>query len=245
MLKKFLLGLVVVCGGGVANAALLVNYAFTGSSGSTFTPPSAAYGSTGAVAPGPTSFSSILTAGAFQNQGTVGNGLNGAVNSDRWRSANSIAATENEGRFNVLSLTPIVANLGSASIRIDSVSFNLGKLAANNGNVISLRVQYRTSSFGSWVDVGTGSTETNATIKANSLALTTPIVLTSSSASADFRFLWSRTDLTGTDSQQGVIDDLSFFGDYVPAATVPEPTSMAVFGLLGAGVAARRFRRKA
>lgn len=245
MLKKFLLGLVVVCGGGVANAALLVNYAFTGTNGAaSFTPPSTAYGSTGAVAPGPTSFSEILTAGAFSNQGTAGNGIAGSINTNAWRTANSIATAVDNARFNFLTMVPTAA-LGGGSITIDSLSFNLGKVTSANGNVISVQVEFRPTQFDSWVVLGTGASNTNTTLKANTVTFATPIVLNSASTLPTFRFLWSRTDLAGADSNQGVMDDLSFFGTYAAPSTVPEPTSMAVFGLLGAGVAARRFRRKA
>lgn len=46
--------------------------------------------------------------------------------------------------------------------------------------------------------------------------------------------------LTGTGSTTFSVDNVTFNGD-----VIPEPASMAVFGLLGAGVAFRRLRRKA
>jgi hypothetical protein len=56
---------------------------------------------------------------------------------------------------------------------------------------------------------------------------------------ADFEAAISAQGLTGSGTTQFALDNVKFNGDLVP-----EPASMAIFGLLGVGAAARRFRRK-
>jgi hypothetical protein len=56
---------------------------------------------------------------------------------------------------------------------------------------------------------------------------------------ADFQAAISAKGLEGTGTTSFAVDNVKFNGDLVP-----EPASMAIFGLLGVGAAARRFRRK-
>jgi hypothetical protein len=56
---------------------------------------------------------------------------------------------------------------------------------------------------------------------------------------ADFEAAISAQGLTGSGTTSFALDNVKFNGDLVP-----EPASMAIFGLLGVGAAARRFRRK-
>jgi hypothetical protein len=76
-------------------------------------------------------------------------------------------------------------------------------------------------------------------LTANSMTpfqLATPISLAAGKV-IDFRFYYaSRGNATQAD-----LDDIELFGD---SQNVPEPASLAIFGLLGTGVALRRMRRK-
>jgi len=55
----------------------------------------------------------------------------------------------------------------------------------------------------------------------------------------DFEAAISAQGLAGSGTTSFAVDNVKFNGDLVP-----EPASMAIFGLLGVGAAARRFRRK-
>jgi hypothetical protein len=246
MLKKLLFSLVVFCGAGVADAALIVSYKFTGANGtSAYTPVSGDYGSTGAVAPNPTNFSAVLTASQWRNSVTTGtaNGVQGSISSNQWQTASTIVPSTDSARSNRLDIAPVSQALGSGTITIDSIKFDLARTSANS-NKVFLEIQFRPNSDASYVTVGTGESNTDTTSKSNTINLATPIVFTKDSQQSNFRFLWYRGG-TGTGGGRALLDNLEFHGFYTAPAVVPEPASIAVFGLLGAGVAARRFRRKA
>jgi hypothetical protein len=246
MLKKFLVGMVVLCGSSVANAALLVNYTFNGTNGaSSFTPVAGDYGTTGAQANFPQSFSEIVNAGAFVNQGVVGNGLNGSINNNRWRTATNIAVLPNPARSNQLTLAPIGAAFRDGVVSIDSMQFKVAKTSAGNGNVISVSVEYQASPTAAWVVLGSGSSTGGTALNPNTITFGTPIVMNKNSPTSSFRFIWSRTNIAaGSNSGQADLEDLSFFGSYTAPTFVPEPASLAVFGSLAAFGLLGRFRRK-
>jgi hypothetical protein len=239
MLKHFLVGLVVFCGSSVANATLLVNYTFNGvNDANSWTPVVGDYGSTGA-----TNFSTILNAGAFTNQGTTGNGIPGDINNSEWWTSTGIAVSVSNDRYNSLTLAPISAGLGDGSITIESMQFKMAKTSLGTaGNEVKARVDYQLTPTSSWVTVGTASSITTS-LATYSFTFGTPIVLNKDSSASTFRFLWSRTQLpVGSNSGQGKLDDVSFFGAYA----VPEPSTYAVsvFGSLAAFGLFRRYRRK-
>jgi hypothetical protein len=245
MLKKFLVGLVVLCGSSVANAALLVNYSFSGTNGATsWTPTAGDYGPTGG---NPANFSDILTAGAFSNVGN-NNGIPGSIHgaSSAWRTAltgGGIQTLPNLNNTNQFTLAPKVA-IGSGAVTINSMSFNMGKTTTGNGNLINVRIDYRPNPTASWIQLGNGVSLSNNTLKANTINFTTPIVINSGSATHSFRFAWSRENLAGSNSAQAAIDDISLFGTFGAPTFVPEPASLAVFGSFAAFGLLGRYRRK-
>jgi hypothetical protein len=251
MLKKFLVGLVVLCGSSVANAALLVNYSFSGTNGaSSWTPTAGDYGSTGGS---PSSYASILTAGAFTNVGGNGNGIPGAINTSgntsAWRTgstgATAIQTLPNYSRYNEFTLAPITPAIGDGVVTIDSMSFKMGKTTAGNGNRISVEVQHRPSSSASWSTLGIRQSLATNALSNYSINFATPILIDKNSSVGAFRFVWSRTNVTGgSNSGQAAIDDISLFGSFGAPTFVPEPASLAVFGSLAAFGLMGRFRRK-
>jgi hypothetical protein len=247
MLKKFLVGLVVLCGSSVANAALLVNYSFSGTNGvSTWTPSAGDYGSTGGS---PSSYASILTAGAFTNVGGNGNGIPGAINTSAWRTgstgATAIQTLPNFGRYNEFTLAPITSAIGDGVVTIDSMSFKMGKTTAGNGNFINVEVQHRPNSSASWSTLGIRQSLGTNALSNYSISFPTPILIDKNSSVGAFRFVWSRTNVTGgSNSAQAAIDDISLFGSFGAPTFVPEPASLAVFGSLAAFGLMGRFRRK-
>lgn len=250
MLKKFLVGLVVLCGGSVANAALLVNYSFNGTNGaSSWTPGAGDYGPTGGS---PSSFASIMDAGAFTNQGTNGNGIPGAINTSAgsvWRTgstgATAIQTLPNGARFNQFTVAPITSAIGDGVITIDSMKFKMGKTTAGNGNLINVSVEYRPNPTASWVVLATRQSAGTAAVNDYSINFDSPILVDKNSAVAGFRFVWSRTNVSGgSNSGQAQLDDISLFGSFGAPTFVPEPASLAVFGSLAAFGLLGRYRRK-
>jgi hypothetical protein len=148
------------------------------------------------------------------------------------------------------------ADLGSASIE----RFTFDALRGTSANP-PLSTGTRVTKVSVVADVGTGSPDVGGfvlgsnvsglTVSPNSTATLTntyteyegvfgtPLSLAGGDV---LRLTVTYTGNAGTTTASTVLrlDNMQIFG-----SAVPEPTSMAVFGLLGAGVIARRIRRKA
>ncbi|MFN6301217.1 MAG: PEP-CTERM sorting domain-containing protein [Planctomycetota bacterium] len=225
---KRILGLVLgllVCGQS-ASAALLVSYQFASNGDATYESVN----------------NTEFTATTFANAGTAGAaGINGAVSSGYWQTAATVTnTTPNTARFNRITLT----NNNYRSVVIDSLSADLWKASGTGtGNV---RVQFSTNAGATWSDFGSNATQSTISSSLTSQAATdpvltagTPIVL-SRGSSIDLRFQWFRS---GSPAALNTLrfDDLKIFGDAFP---VPEPLSVATFGLVGAGLAVARRRKQ-
>ncbi len=181
----------------------------------------------GTVAPG---MSGSTT--AFTNVGSAGShGLNGQIASQQWATASNVTnntAAVGDLRYNTFSFT----NTGANPFSLTDMSLDLGRVGGSGTNVIRILVTQQ---------IGAGAEEEVFTVTANS---GTPSLkgdglgnpLLNSGETVTYKFYYSRSgNATG-----GLIDNITLNGELVP-----EPASMAVFGLLGAGVAFRRLRRKA
>lgn len=222
MMRFFGLVLVVASMVQSADAALLSAWRFEGSTA----------GTTSAI-PG-----AFQTAGAFTTNGNVGPGSHGIPGSLQTVSGNGVwrtGANINNGttaysatRFNSFSY-----KAAKADTDITELKFS-GK--RNNGNTgtptVFANVRYSIDG-GSEVTLGTlNLTATTMT----PFQLATPISLAAGKV-IDFRFYYARQG----NATQADLDDIELFGD---SQNVPEPASLAIFGLLGTGVALRRMRRK-
>lgn len=223
-----ILGLVLgflVCGQS-ASAALLVSYNFTSSGSPTYN------GTQGGLDSGSS------TASAFSATGS-GNGAPGAVNSGSWLTANTVSATVSSANFNRFSIT----NDNYQAVTIDSLSANIWKSVSGATGTANVKVSYSLNGGTSWVDFGTdaviSNTASSALTTAETLTLTSPVVLTKGK-SIDFRFQWYRTG-SPANTTRFRFDDLRVFGS---VANVPEPLSIATFGLVGAGLAVARRRKQ-
>jgi hypothetical protein len=168
----------------------------------------------------------------FVNVGTAGsNGINGAIASQRWATATNVtnsSATLGSARYNAISFT----NNGPSTLLLDSMTLDLGRVGGSGTNVIRAMV---TST------VGAGPEAEIFTVTANTSALSSKSdtlggVTLLAGQTVTYKFYYSRS---GTASG-AIIDNIQIYG-----SAVPEPASMAIFGLMGAGVAVRRLRRKA
>jgi len=216
MTRFFGLVLAVVATVQSANAALLSTWGFEGNANGSST--------TG-------------TPGAFINNGDTGTGSHGipggVVNvsgQGRWRTGTNItnsAGDYSTTRFNSFSYTS-----ASAETDITELKFNARRTNGNlNTPTVFANVRYSVDG-GAEVDLGTKSITTTTM---SPFAFTNPIFLAAGSV-IDFRVYWARQGNTTT----AELDNLELFGT---SQNVPEPASIAVFGLLGAGVALRRMRR--
>jgi hypothetical protein len=122
------------------------------------------------------------------------------------------------------------SSTGVRTVRV-SVEANKGSGTPDAGFVAGTNVT------GLSVSPNSTSNLTNSYIEYEGL-FSTPVTL----LSGDILRLVVTYTASGTATAQTVnrLDNMKIFG-----SAVPEPTSMAVFGLLGAGIAARRIRRKA
>lgn len=248
-----------------ANGALLLSYRFQapGTGTNTVT-------NLGATYDGVLSSTQIV-ATTFSNIGAPGtvNGLHGSVqptsggNIDRyWSTSNNVTATFQTNRYNEFTIT----NPGLVySMTVDSIALaawrNTGTGTAATGRV---SVQYSLNSGTSWnrwvTTVGTGGNDTstfasNSAISVSnqltepaqsSLSLTTPVTLLAGQ-SMKIRFIYDRSTNTGTDIiSRFRLDDIQLSGSFVqdPPPVVPEPLSIATFGLVGAGLALARRRKR-
>ncbi len=215
--------------------------------------------------------SSQIVATTFTNTGAAGssNGVTGSVqptnggNIDRyWQTSNGVNATFQTSRYNEFMIT----NPGLVySMTVDSIALAAWR-AAGTGTAATGRVsvQYSLNSGTSWnrwvTTVGTGGNDTstfasNSAISVanqltepaqSSLSLTTPVTLFAGQ-SMKIRFIYDRSTNTGSGIiNQFRLDDIQLSGSFVqdPPPVVPEPLSIATFGLVGAGLALARRRKR-
>jgi len=172
------------------------------------------------------------TGTAFTNVGTAGsNGINGSISSQRWATATNVtnsSAAPGDSKYNKFSFT----NTGANPYRLTNLSLDLARVNGTGSNLIKVLVTQQ---------IGAGDEDEVFTATSNSATLSAKgdslgdVALLASGETVTYRFYYSRTgSVTGA-----LIDNIQLNGDLVP-----EPASMAIFGLLGVGAAARRFRRK-
>jgi hypothetical protein len=171
------------------------------------------------------------TGTAFTNVGSAGsNGIDGAVASQQWATGTNVSnnsASAGASRYNTFSFT----NTGANPYKLTDLSLDLARVGGTGTNVIRILVTQQ---------IGAGSEDEVFTVSANNGTLTTKSdmlgdVLLATGETATYRFYYSRSGTVNG----GLIDNIQLNGDLVP-----EPASMAIFGLLGVGAAARRYRRK-
>ena len=150
----------------------------------------------------------------------------GFVDATKWNTA-GLGTT----RLNNFSFT---ASGSSPGIAIKDLVVNARRGTATSPNGAQIEVFYNigaTSTGVSGTSLGFNTLSSTATPFASDIN-----VQLSAGQTIHFTIRSSRT---GTYAGTAMFEDITLNGDLVP-----EPTSMAVFGLLGAGIAARRIRRK-
>jgi hypothetical protein len=179
------------------------------------------------------------TPGAFKNNGdsgTASHGIPGSVQvvstEGRWRTGTNITnstSAYSSTKFNSFSYTSARAETDFTELK-----FNARRTNGNFGTpTVFANVRYSIDG-GPEVSLGTKNiTETSM----SPFSFTNPIFLAAGSV-IDFRVYWASQGNTTT----AELDNLQLLGT---SENVPEPASIAVFGLLGAGVAFRRMRRNA
>lgn len=238
-----------------ASGALLVSHRFQTTSGSnTVTTTAATYD--GILS------SSEVTVSNFTNVSSGGNGISGSAapgtagNIDRyWQTGSNVNATFQTTKYNEY----IVTNPGAGKdINISSISLSAWRGNADTNGVGRVSIQYSLdggTNWNRWVTATNNNVNTfaadSAITVANqaakpaqlSLSLSTPVTLTSQQ-SMKIRFIYDRVAQTGTGSviAQFRLDDIQLFGG--AQDIVPEPLSMATFGLVGAGLALVRRRKQ-
>lgn len=220
MMRFFGLVLVVASMVQSADAALLSAWRFEGSTAGS-TPPGAPQ-----------------TAGAFATNGDVGiasHGIPGNLatvsGNGVWRTGGSLfngTDAYSATRFNSFSYTAAKADTDFTELKFR------GKRNNGNSGTPTVFVNARYSIDG-------GPEVTLGTLNLTQLTMTpfqlnAPISLAAGKV-IDFRFYYARQG----NATQADLDDIELFGD---SQNVPEPASLAIFGLLGTGVALRRMRRK-
>lgn len=228
MVRCFGLVLALVASVQSANAALLATWNF-------------ATNASGTVASGISG-----TAGNMLNQGpntlvgspgrTFGNnGSRQALNGGVWRTSDF---------NNIGSGSPLAARYSSLSFTNTSTSnvikmTSLDLLARNAVGTTgrSVVVSYKVTGAASETALATFD-RTSTTFTAGSAGLTGVTLGTGDMLTVYFRFFKSASDNTTT-NQRLDLDNITLSGD-----VVPEPASMAVFGLVGLGVAVARRRKK-
>lgn len=244
-----------------ASGALLVSHRFQTASGSnTVTTTAATYdGSLSSSEVTVTNFSNVN----FSQPLAGGNGINGSAqptatgNTDRyWQTSNNVNTTFQNLRYNEY----IVTNPGAGkNIKIDSISLSAWRGNADTNGLGRVSIQYSLDggmNWNRWVTATNNTVNTFAADSAitvanqadkpaqSSLSLTTPVRLTAQQ-SLRIRFIYDRVAQTGTGAtaiSQFRLDDIQLFGS--TRDVVPEPLSMATFGLVGAGLALVRRRKQ-
>lgn len=152
-------------------------------------------------------------------------GLGGTIGSGQWNSA-GLATTRNSG----FSFTA-----GANPVSLGELNVNGKRNATQTGKGATVAVYY---------NIGATSTGLAGTLLGSS---------TLGASFNSFPFTVGQTLLAGQEihftisaaAVNGYTGTVSYDFVTLGGEVVPEPTSMAVFGLLGAGIAARRIRRKA
>jgi hypothetical protein len=224
MMKK-ILGLALAVGllSQTANAALLATWNFnTNASGTVAT------GATGSVTD-------------FVNFGTNGSeGVNGSRSANAgvggtggWQTASNIT-TDASGitgtRYNKFTFT----NTGTGPYLLDQLDFSIKRVGGSGFLSVSAAVTYVIGGVES-DPVASASSNSSATFNSSNNPLS---VILGAGQTVEFRFYYYRGS-NGTPGIGAVVDDIKVYG-----GTVPEPTSLAVFALVGGGLVARRIRRK-
>ena len=215
-MRFFGMVLAVVAMAQSANAALLSCWDFN-----------TANGVNAVVTPGVTG-----TGTAFTNVGTAGsNGIDGSIASQQWATGTNVtnsSATSGSSKYNTFSFT----NTGALPFVLSDMSLDMARVTSGTpSGVLRILVTQQ---------IGAGTEDEVFTVSANN---STPSskgdllggALLAAGETVTYKFYYSRS---GT-SVGALIDNIKLNGDLVP-----EPASMAIFGLLGVGAAARRYRRK-
>lgn len=172
-------------------------------------------------------------------------------NTDRyWQTAGNINTTFQNLRYNEF----IVTNPTSAKIiTVESISLSAWRGNALTSGTGRVSIQYSVNggmNWNRWVTTTNNTVSSYAADSAiavanqaakpaqSSLSLTTPVTLLAQQ-SIRIRFIYDRA---GTTINQFRLDDIQLFGTAVTA--VPEPLSIATFGLVGAGLALVRRRKQ-
>jgi hypothetical protein len=217
-----------------ANAALLLKYDFTnGTGGSGLTPVNHTDSSAEGVAGG------VLDMGFNVSSG---NSTSVGINPN----ATAAASGLDPAGTGVLTSRALVTSNSS----IGTFQFDLG--AGISASISKVVVRYRpqtamtASNTMTWTLGGVDTQETiagnvvaNATSGTNyvvsSYTFATPVFFEAGNTQS-----WSLlATRTGTGNNRMLVDYIELYGD-----VVPEPTSMAIFGAMGLGLVARRFRKK-
>ena len=171
----------------------------------------------------------IATATPFVNVGTPGErGINGAISSQSWATATNVNNSSiNNSRYNEFTFT----NNDTTPFLLESLSFDMARVSGSVGDTIRMRVT-QTVGAGPELQVGNLFTSSSLTLESKQGSLGAAILAPGETAT--YRFYYSRSG----SNNGGLIDNIRLNGE------VPEPASMAIFGLLGVGAVARRFRRK-
>ena len=168
---------------------------------------------------------------AFVNVGTSGsNGINGSISAQRWDTATNVtnsSAVAGDSKYNMFSFT----NTSSIGYVLSEMKLDLARIGGTGTNLIKVVVTQQIGA-GAEDELFTFSSNSGTSVnKSDSLG----DIILAAGETATYKFYYSRS--VGTLGAS--IDNIQLLG-----SAVPEPTSMAIFGLLGVGAAARRFRRK-
>ena len=171
----------------------------------------------------------LASATPFVNVGTPGErGINGAISSQSWATATNVVNTSiNFSRYNEITFT----NNDTSPFKLLKLSFDMARVNGAVGDTIRMQVTQKVGA-GPEVQVGNLFTSSSLTLESKTGSLG-PATL-APGETATYRFYYARSG----SNNGGLIDNIRLTGD------VPEPASIAIFGLLGVGAAARRFRRK-
>jgi hypothetical protein len=169
------------------------------------------------------------SATSFVNVGTPGErGINGAISSQSWATATNVNNTSiNASRYNEFTFT----NNYTIPFTLESLSFDMARVNGAVGDTIRMRVTQQVGA-GPELQVGNLFTSSSLTLESKQGSLGAAVLAPGETAT--YRFYYARSG----SNNGGLIDNIRLNGE------VPEPASIAIFGLLGVGAAARRFRRK-
>jgi hypothetical protein len=230
-----------------ANAALLLRYDFTNGTGGTNDTNRrnsvAEFAASGLSASEFASSGSSTSIGININQTAPGNGT--VANPDGvgvYTSRNTLASTSNAlGDFS-LGFDPLV--LGSVNISKVVVRYRSDKLLGSSGSPSAPNTMSWSIGGFDGVDVsgssafgGTSGNTNSGPYVISTYNFSTPYVYSDSVNPLGLSLSATRTGTTSGVRMQ--VDYIEFYGQ-----AVPEPASMAIFGAMGLGLVARRFRKK-